>query len=73
MQKRKRKLGWIVPVAVIALTVCAFFVYVGVYSHADATAEAALVSDAAVSVSRTEYGWFFDGASAETEMVFYPG
>ena len=39
----------------------AFALWCVVCYRADDTARAALVSDAAVSVARTDYGWFFDG------------
>ena len=40
---------------------------------ADQTALAALASDETVSVTETEYGWFFDGPGEEDAMVFYTG
>lgn len=61
--------------ALAFLTVIAFFVYVSAYYHADdsETVAKALVSDEAVAVEKTEYGWFFDGPSGEDLLVFYPG
>ena len=43
------------------------------YYHADQTAIDALSSDGNVNISRTDYGWFFDGPSSENAFVFYPG
>ena len=56
--------------ALIAAAV--FMVYVSDYYRADAAAVQALESDA-VLVEQTEYGWFFDGPSGNTALVFYPG
>ena len=68
--KKKR---WIVPLGLILLLAVAFGVYVSSYYRADETALAALDSDEAVQVSRQDYGWFFDGPSADTALIFYPG
>lgn len=68
----------IIAAAVIVLAVTAlflaavFFIYVSDYYRADETAAEALKTDE-VSVEKTEYGWFFDGPSEDTAMVFYPG
>lgn len=61
--------------ALASLAVIAFFVYVSVYYHADdsGTVAEALVSDEAVAVEKTDYGWLFDGPSGENLLVFYPG
>ena len=69
----KRKLIWIIPAAVVLLLAVVFFVYVGIYYHADDYAKAALISDGEVVVTQTDYGWFFDGPSTENALVFYPG
>ena len=68
----KRKL-WIIPLAIIVLLAGAFFLYTGVYYHAEPSAAAALVSDEAVTVTKTGYGWFFDGPSEDDALIFYPG
>ncbi len=68
----KRK-WWIIPLAVLLLMAGAFFVYTGIYYHAAPEAYAALDSDDTVTVSKTEYGWFFDGPSEIDALIFYPG
>ena len=44
-----------------------------IFYSADASAAAGLESDAAVTVSVTDYGWYFDGPSKTDVLVFYPG
>lgn len=68
----KRKAGLILTVVLIFLSV-GFFVYTGIYYHADTLAIAALESDEQVAVSQTSYGWYFDGPSNDQALVFYPG
>ncbi len=50
-----------------------FFLYISVFAHADASARKALVSDAAVTVTETEFGRFFDGPGTVDALIFYPG
>ena len=69
----KKKLILIIPLSVILILTVSFFVYAGIYYHADAAAEEALVSDGKVQVTKTDYGWFFDGPSTENALIFYPG
>ncbi len=69
----KRKRRWIIPLIAIAAIALACLIYTGVYYHADETAIAALASDESVTVTKTEYGWFFDGVAEEDVLVFYPG
>ena len=56
-----------------ALLAIAFAIYVGQYYPADADAVAALQSDGEVQITRTDYGWLFDGPSSDRAMIFYPG
>ena len=70
---RKRKKRLLIPAAVLLALIAAFLCYTGVYYHADETAEAALLSDGEVRVSKEGWGWFFDGPSSESALVFYPG
>lgn len=73
MEQRRKKRLWIIPIAAIVLLAVVFFVYAETYYHADAAAEAAMVSDGRVQIGRTDYGWFFDGDSTENVLIFYPG
>ena len=68
-----KKRRWIIPVCLIVVIICAFFIYTGIYYHADGIALAALQSDENVQVEGTDYGWFFDGPSEDEVLVFYPG
>jgi len=74
--KKKRRIGrWIrlgllALLAVIAVVLGVFFF---TYYHADETALLALESDDEVTVSETDYGYFFDGKSTKDVLIFYPG
>ena len=68
----KKKL-WIVPIIILLVVLIAFGVYVSDYYHADALAKTALHSDTTVAVTRTDYGWLFDGPSEDQALIFYPG
>ncbi len=67
-----KRMGIILSLAIAAL-IAAFLLYSSDYYHADAAVQTALVSDGTVCVSRTSYGWFFDGPSIEDALIFYPG
>ena len=69
----KRHLIWIVPLALLAAVILAFLIYAQSYYRADAEALAALRSGGAVTVSQTDYGFYFDGPSEDDVLVFYPG
>ncbi len=71
MSKRRKRLA--VLLALLVLAGGAFVIYTGHYYHAGPAAQAALASDADVSVTRTDYGWLFDGPSGEDALIFYPG
>ena len=74
--KRKKRWGLralLLTFLLILLLTGIFFGYVSVYYPADETALAALRSDGAVTVTRTETGWFFDGPSKTDALIFYPG
>ena len=69
---RKGKL-WIILPALLVLLAAAFFIYVGIWFHADPSSARALVSDEDAAVTETDFGWFFDGPGTEHALVFYPG
>ena len=62
-----------IPLILILIAAAAFCIYVYDYYHADDAALKALVTDENVLIERTGYGWFFDGPSNDTVLVFYPG
>lgn len=70
--RRTARNAAIVLAAAAGILILIFGIYVSDYYRADAAAKAALASDE-VRVEETEYGWFFDGPSEDTAMVFYPG
>ena len=61
------------PICILAIFVVCFFLYTGQYYHADLSAQSALESDEAVTVTKTDYGWLFDGPSESNALIFYPG
>ena len=69
----RNKRRWRFALAMVALLVAAFLIYAEDYYRADETAKAALMSDDAVRVTRTAYGWLFDGPSEDCALVFYTG
>ena len=68
----KRKILWLIPVAVLLAFAAAFLLYTSVYYHASDDALPALGSDTVI-VTETDYGWFFDGPDAGRALIFYPG
>lgn len=72
MRERRKLRRWLLPVLLLALA-AGFFLYTAVYYRADQTALDALRSDERVQISRTDYGWFFDGPSQTRALIFYPG
>lgn len=69
----KKHLKWLIPVLVLLLLGGGFLIYTGIYYHADGTALAALESDGAAEVTRTDFGWLSDGPSETDALIFYPG
>ena len=70
---RKRKCVLPCLILIVLVLACLFFVYVRRSYRAEGAALAALDTDDTVSVSRTDYGWCFDGPSEDSVLVFYPG
>ena len=71
MKMKHRKIGLILSFLAVLLA-ASFFVYVSDNYTADETALKALVLDEVI-VEETDYGWFFDGSSEDTALIFYPG
>lgn len=78
MKKRHFTLKTIIPAIVLLLAILAagFGLYISDYYHADAAAQAALQSDAAVTVTNQKDGsWLFSpqGTPVRAGLIFYPG
>ncbi len=71
---RKWKFKILVPLFLILWVLfTASLIYVETYYRADATALEGLKSDSEVTVTETDFGWFFDGPSETDALIFYPG
>lgn len=68
--KTRRKL--LTLLLVIAVLAVAWFSYIGNYYHAT-DRNAALSSTHQVQVSKTDFGYAFDGPGEDTALIFYPG
>ena len=64
---------WVIPAGFVVTIAIAFFIYTSDYYRAEEKAAQYLQSDETVTVSQTDEGWFFDGPSEDTAMIFYPG
>jgi hypothetical protein len=74
IKRMKTKHKWMILAAVaFSLLAAVFFLLAFQNYHADETAREALASGGAVQISRTEYGWFFDGPSDEAALILYSG
>ena len=72
MKKRTKKI-LLTVIMLLAAAVMAFGLYVGGYYRANDTAQAALVSDTAVTVSRNGDNVIFAPQDPTTGLIFYPG
>lgn len=72
MDKKKRRRIVASAVLLFAVLGAVFFLLSGC-SDAGPAAREALRSGGTVTVSGTDYGWFFDGPSESDLLVFYPG
>ena len=70
--RRTKRRRWLALPAALLVLALAFWLYTADYYRADETARKALESDS-VSVTQTDYGWFFDGPGAGSALIFYPG
>ena len=62
-----------IPLFAVIVILLAFWIYAGNYYHAESVAISSLQPSEAVSVTETDYSWFFDGPSDDNILVFYPG
>lgn len=69
----KKHLKWLIPLLMVTTLAIVFLTYSENYYHADETVPDSLESDINVTVTKTDYGYFFDGPSDSDALVFYPG
>lgn len=62
----------ILAIVLAALIACCV-AFVADYYRAEPSALEALASDETVAVTRTEYGWYFNGPAEADALIFYPG
>ena len=72
MKKRSKKIIAIVLALVIIGTGAFSYFYINDYYKAE-DVMAYLQTDTAVTVNKTDFGYFFDGAGNEQALIFYPG
>ena len=72
MKQKKRIVLAAVLLCLLAVGVL-FGVYVGDYYHADAAAQAALLSDDSVTVTQENDSWVFAPDTPTAGLIFYPG
>lgn len=72
-KKNKKRLKIIIPAAAVLALAAAFFIFTSSYYRAEAQALEAMRSDETVGITRTDYGWLFDGPGSESALIFYPG
>ena len=61
-----------IPALLLAAVILAWCLYTADYYRADAAALQAMESND-IRITRTRYGWYFDGPSETDALVFYPG
>ena len=61
-----------IPALLLAAVILAWCLYTADYYRADAAALQAMESND-IRITRTSYGWYFDGPSETDALVFYPG
>ena len=70
--KLPKYLGVVLLTIALGLAI-AFAVFVSLDYSADENALVNLQSDINVTVTRTDYGWYFDGPGEENALIFYQG
>lgn len=68
----KKKLRIIIPAALLCVIAALCIWYVNDYYHVT-NKENALSSTDAVQVSKTDFGYMFDGSGETSALIFYPG
>lgn len=63
----------IIPLLVVIGLISTFLVYVDNYYHADQYALDNMESSTYVSISKQDYGYYFDGPNSDDVLIFYPG
>lgn len=70
--KGKRIRRRMIPALLLAAVILTWCLYTADYYRADAAALQAMESND-IRITRTSYGWYFDGPSETDALVFYPG
>lgn len=74
--RKKLRFYWnalIVVGTTLTLSAATFFIYLLPYSHAEASVEPYLVSDAKVEVAKVGHAYSFDGPGKDSALILYPG
>lgn len=69
--KKKLRIAAII-IAVLVVLTGSVFIYLGTYYKAE-NVESYMTSNDSVNVTRTDYGYFFDGSGTDNAIIFYPG
>ncbi len=73
LSKKKMQSALYAIEIIVVLVMAALFVFLGMFYNPEGKAWAAMEGNGNVTVSRVRGGYFFDGSSEDTAMVFYPG
>jgi len=69
--KKKLRIAAII-IAVLVVLTGSVFIYLGTYYKAE-NVDLYMTSNDSVNVTRTDYGYFFDGSGTDNAIIFYPG
>lgn len=69
--KKKLRIAAII-LAVIIVLMGSVFIYLGTYYKAE-NVDSYMTSNDIVNVTKTDYGYFFDGSGTDNAIIFYPG
>ena len=70
---KKRHLIWIIPSSILIILTIFFFIYTGIYYHAEEEAYNSLTSTSDVTVNKKDSYYFFDSVSETDAIIIYPG